>query len=106
MKISYCLSSNSTSDLFPVAQTVFALKQPRYSGESSFLNHQPEDNYLTIVFKGPAHSKNENLYFLVPAQNKRMQPNLVLCEALFVSNLQKNTGPVGVMPLTGPMFFF
>ena len=23
----------------------------------------------TIVLKGPAHSKNENLYFLAPAQN-------------------------------------
>ena len=35
-----------------------------------------------ISFKGPAHSKNENLYFLVPAQTKRMQPILVLCMTL------------------------
>ena len=45
------------------------------------------------IFKGPAHSKNENLYFLAPAQTKRKQPILVSCEALFRSNLQKkNTG--------------
>ena len=30
--------------------------------------------------KGPAHSKNENLYFLAPAQTKRMKPILVSCE--------------------------
>ena len=42
--------------------------------------------------KGPAHSKNENLYFLALAQTKRMQPILVPCEALFRSNsLKKNT---------------
>ena len=46
--------------------------------------------------KGPAHSKNENLYFLVPAQTQQMQPILVSCEAPFWSNLQKkNIGLVG-----------
>ena len=40
--------------------------------------------------KGPAHSKNENLYYLALAQTKRMQPILVSCEAPFRSNLQKN----------------
>ena len=44
--------------------------------------------------KGSAHSKNENLYFLAPAQTKRMQPILLTCEAPFKSNLQINTGPV------------
>ena len=51
-----------------------------------------------------AHSKNENLYFLAPAQTKRMQPILVSCEAPFRSNLQKKpTGPVAIMTLTGPV---
>ena len=41
-----------------------------------------------------------------------MQPILVSCEAPFRSNLQKkwsiwgHTGPVRVMTLTGPVFFF
>ena len=39
--------------------------------------------------KGPAHSKNENIYALAPAQTKRKQPI-----APFRSNLQKNTGPI------------
>ena len=39
--------------------------------------------------KGPAHSQNEDLHFLAPAQTKRMQPILVSCEAPFRSNLQK-----------------
>ena len=39
--------------------------------------------------KGPAHSKNENLYYLALAQTKRMQPILVSCEEPFRSNLQK-----------------
>ena len=56
--------------------------------------------------KGPAHSKNENLYFLAPAQTKRMQPILVSCEAPFRSNLQKNTGPVRVMTLKLTIIFF
>ena len=38
--------------------------------------------------KGPAHSKN-NLYFLAPAQTKRMQPILESCEEQFRSNFQK-----------------
>ena len=38
-----------------------------------------------------------NLDCLVPAQAKRMQPILVSCEALFMSNLQKNIGPVEIM---------
>ena len=37
--------------------------------------------------KGPEHSKNENLYFLAPAQTKWIQPILVSCKALFRSNL-------------------
>ena len=54
--------------------------------------------------KMPAHSKNEILYYLAPAQRNCMQPILVSCEAPFRSNLQKkNTGPVGVMTLTGPV---
>ena len=52
------------------------------------------------MLKGPAHRKNSNLYFLSPAQTKRMQPILVSCEAPFWSNLQKNSGPVGVMSMT------
>ena len=40
------------------------------------------------LLKGPAHSKNENGYFSVLAQTKRMQPILVSCEAPFRSNLQ------------------
>ena len=52
-----------------------------------------------IVIKGPAHSRNENLYFLDPAQTKRMQPILVSCEAQFRSSLQKNTGPVRTGPV-------
>ena len=52
--------------------------------------------------KGPAHSKNENIHFLAPAQTKRMQPILVSWEAPFRSNLQKTTGPVRVMTLAGP----
>ena len=34
-----------------------------------------------------------------------MQPILVSYEAPFRSNLQKNTGPVGGMALTGPVAF-
>ena len=52
------------------------------------------DIFITLL-KGPAHSKNENLYFLVPAQTKRMQPIFVSCEAPFRRNLQKTTGPLG-----------
>ena len=52
--------------------------------------------------KGPENSKNENLYFLAPAQRNRMQPILVSGEAPSRSNLRKTTGPVGAMDLTGP----
>ena len=56
------------------------------------------------MLEGPAHSKNENLYFfLAPAQTKRMQPILVSCESSFRSHLQKTTGPVRVINLTGPV---
>ena len=48
----------------------------------------------SLQLKGHAHSKNENLYFLAPAQTKLMQPFL---ESEFRSNLQKNIGPVGVI---------
>ena len=41
--------------------------------------------------KGPAHSKNENLYFLVPAKTKRMQPILVSRASPLRSNLKKKT---------------
>jgi len=41
------------------------------------------------ALKGPAHRKNENLYFSAPAQTKRLQPILVSCEAPLRSNLQK-----------------
>ena len=34
----------------------------------------------TKELKGPAHSKNENLYFLAPVQTKRMQPILLSCK--------------------------
>ena len=44
---------------------------------------------MISLFKGPAHSKNKNLYFSASAQTKRIQPILVSCEALFA----KNTGP-------------
>ena len=44
-----------------------------------------------LCLKGPAHSKNENFYFLAPAQTKRMQPILVSCEAPFRRILQKKT---------------
>ena len=48
----------------------------------------------TCYLKGPAHSKNENLYFLATAQRNWMQPP-------FRSDLQNNTGPVGsTAPLT------
>ena len=38
--------------------------------------------------KGPAHSKNEYLYFSVPAQTKRMHQILVSCETPIRSKLQ------------------
>ena len=44
------------------------------------MSKNPADaNYALSVteLKGPAHSKNENIYFLAPAQTKRMQPILV-----------------------------
>ena len=48
-----------------------------------------------LVVKGPVHKKNENLYFLAPAQTKLMQPILVPYEAPLRSNLQKkNIGPL------------
>ena len=53
--------------------------------------------------KGHVHSKDENLYFLVPAQSKRMQPISVSWGASFRSNLQKSSGPVGVITFTGPV---
>ena len=40
-----------------------------------------------LLLKGPAHSKNENFYFLAPAQTNRMQPILVSYQASFRSNL-------------------
>ena len=49
---------------------------------------------LLSLVKGPEYSKNENLYFLAPAQTKQMQPILVSCEAPFRSNLHKIAGPV------------
>ena len=57
------------------------------------------------IRKGAAHSKNENLYSLATAQNKRMPAILVSCEAQFMSNLkkQKNTGPVEDMLCAGPL---
>ena len=60
---------------------------------------------LKMQLKGPAHSQNENFYFLAPAQSKRMQPILVSSETPFSSNFLKTTGPVGVMTLTGAVFF-
>ena len=63
---------------------------------------------MNSPFKGSAHSKNENLYFLAHTQTKLMQPILVSIKALFRSNLQKkwssgdHNGPVS---LTGPVFF-
>ena len=49
---------------------------------------------ITHFLQSPAHSKNENLYFLATAQTKPMQPILVSCKAPFRSNLQKPIGPV------------
>ena len=46
---------------------------------------------IYAYLKGPTNSKNGHLYFLAPAQTKRMQPNAVSCEATFKSNLQKKT---------------
>ena len=31
-------------------------------------------HHIYLILKGPAHSKNENLYVLVPALTKRMHP--------------------------------
>ena len=45
--------------------------------------------------QGPARCIHENLYFLAPAQTKRMQPILVSCEAPFRSNLQNNSEGYG-----------
>ena len=42
----------------------------------------------------PVHRKNENSYFLVPAQIKRMHTILVSCEGPYRSNLQKTTALV------------
>ena len=62
--------------------------------------------------KGLEHSKNANLYFLAPAQTKRMQPILVSCEAPFRNSLQKKHLFSGghdphwtSMTPTVPMFF-
>ena len=44
--------------------------------------------------KGPAHGKNENLYFLAPAQTKPMKPILMSCEAPFKGQFAKNIGQV------------
>ena len=44
-----------------------------------------------LNLKGPAHSKNENLYFLAPALTKRTLPILVSCEAPFRHNLQQTS---------------
>ena len=64
-----------------------------------FLSFPPLYIYYSYEYlKGPAQSKNENLYFLAPAQTKLMQQILVSCEAPFRSNLKKkNIGPVGVI---------
>ena len=53
-------------------------------------------SYITCNLKGTAHGKNENLWFLAPAQ-KEIECNQILVsyEAPFRSNLQKNTGQVG-----------
>ena len=62
--------------------------------------------YILISFhlKGLRMAKMKNLYFLAPAQTKRMQPILVSWEEPFRSNLQKkNTGQVRVMTLTRPV---
>ena len=57
------------------------------------LRHQHPSGHPTLRAQGIG--KMKNLYFLAPAQTKRMQPPIpVSCEALFRSNLQKNTGPV------------
>ena len=56
--------------------------------------------------QGPARCIHENLYFLAPAQTKRMQPILVSCEAPFRSNLQNNSegyGPHWTNDPTGPI---
>ena len=53
---------------------------------------------VNSFLKGPAHRKNEDLYFLAPAQTKLMQPISMSCQAPFRSNLQKkNIGSVGVI---------
>ena len=57
------------------------------------------------MLKGPAHSKNENLYFLAPAQRNRMPPSLVSCEHRLGAICKKPlalTGPVAhFMPCAG-----
>ena len=54
------------------------------------------NNSVSNIFwlKGPAHIKNEKLYFLAHAQNKLMQAISVSSESPFRSNLQNNIGPV------------
>ena len=53
------------------------------------LKNKPfDETRIKRKLQGPAHSKNENLYFLAPAQTKRMQP--VSCKAPFRSILQEN----------------
>ena len=66
----------------------------------------PSESCRVPLFKEPTHSKNENLYFLAPAQTKRMQPILVSCEAPFRSNLKKTTGPVRVMTFTNVLWAY
>ena len=59
-----------------------------------------------VFWKGLRSVKIKIYIYFIPAQRNWMQPILLLCEAPFRSNLQKNknTGPVN-MQLTGPELF-
>ena len=50
-----------------------------------YMRNHAEETLIGCDIKGPAQSKNKNVYFLAPAQTKGMQPILVACEATFKS---------------------
>ena len=72
-------------NIFGKPRNVFGKLGNKFGRNRSFLPWECQGAILYYL-KGPADSKNENLYFLAPAQTKRMQPTLVSCEALFWSN--------------------